>query len=390
MNHDALRKAAILIGALDHRSADALLDQMPEEQAALVRSAVMELERVDDAEQQTVIQQFLQPDLAENPLSDDGVELALSGRALETVTYEPQRGPSPSEPAASHYLDRVDVHQLVALLCHEHPQTIAVITSQLPPMRASELLLGLPETVQAEVARRIAMLGETDPEIVREIQEAIDARLSQQSLPETTGAGGISALQAILAATDPHERARLVARLAPRDPELVQQLGYSHDSAPELQPTMDTGNPRPAVGPEPRDPDDENTTERSENVPMRRHTPASSGGDENQSPAVGLEITFADLATLDDQSLATIFHRALPESAIIALTDASQDLVDRILRQLSTRQARRLQRQMCRLGPIRLRDIEHAQLQLARLASGLCRQGLVARPPTRRPVAAAA
>ena len=216
-------------------------------------------------------------------------------------------------------------------------------------------------------------------------------------MSETTGAGGISVLHAILAVTAPHQRARLVARLAPDDPELVQQLGYAHDSAPELPPTMETENPRPAVAPKPGDPDDGTTTECSDIVPMRRPTPASNGKDENQPPAVenqppavGLEITFADLATLDDQSLATIFHRALPESAIIALTDASQDLVDRILRKLSTRQARRLQRQMCGLGPIRLRDIEHAQQQLARLASGLCRQGLIALPPTLRHVAATA
>ena len=79
-NNDSLRRAAILIAALDHKSADALLEQMPEEQAAQIRHAVMELDAVSDSEQQETIQRFLQPKPTDSGSSTSGVRSRSAGR----------------------------------------------------------------------------------------------------------------------------------------------------------------------------------------------------------------------------------------------------------------------------------------------------------------------
>lgn len=384
-NHDALRRAAILVTALDHRSADALLDQMPPDQAARVRRAVMELRQVDDEEQQRVIQKFVNTDSSVENKSLDGVELEISQAEPPAATTQKRHEPNASQPADEatplHYLRQADGERLTELLLHEHPQTITVVLSQLPPARASELLLCFPAELQTEILRRIAALGETDPEIVREIQYEIDAKLSDQSALKRMPAAGIATLRAILAETHQESRQRLVAALAQRDRQLAEQLGCapvgdgagssSQSFRTQVLPAVD----RPKQG--------------GDSSPLARGVPAGHADEpvSMRQPDHGVapstvrqpwaELTFAELARMDNRCLATIFSQAVPETAIIALTGADDDLVDRVLGQLPSRQARRLERQMCQLGPIRLRDVEHAQQQLAKLAENLYRQGII-------------
>jgi flagellar motor switch protein FliG len=397
MPKDPLRQAAILITALDRRSADALMDQMPPDQAARIRQAVMELDGVSDAEQQRVIQQFMRPPSFGGPSATEGVELTLSRRDPDTAATDSSPPlPRPTAPDAPPnslpHLRQADTHQLVTLLGYEHPQTIAVFTAQLPPDRASELLDRLPDSLQTDVLRRVAMLGETDPQIVREIEEAIDNRLSQENLARPAGPTGIGALRAMMAASDPHRRERLLARLAHHDPQLVQQLGLESEST-EPSPMVGAARRPQVVAPSGHNPSDPPGGEgpespRAAGCPSAPHHPH----DEDRRPArdASIELAFADLAELDDRGWATVLSQVATDVAMIALAGASDQLVQRVLRLLPSRQAQNLQRQMCQLGPIRLGDVEQAQRQLARLACQLCQQGTIQVPARRRNLAAAA
>jgi flagellar motor switch protein FliG len=102
-----------------------------------------------------------------------------------------------------------------------------------------------------------------------------------------------------------------------------------------------------------------------------------------------LMVEFDDLVGLDDDALARVLRAADPQVALLALSGASQELVDRILRRLPLREARMLRRQIEQLGPTRLRDIETAQRQLADLTSQLAEEGLIqVRNPRRFTMAA--
>ena len=369
MNPDALRKAAILISALDHRSGDALLDQMPPDQADRVAARSWNwMQSTRPSSKRSSGSSFGQAHSAAAPTS-------IPTTAWNWPFRCPRRHASPTSrkacrPASRPRTDRsscatfhqADSGQLVALLCQEHPQTIAVVTSQLSPPRTSELLLRMPDSLQMDVLRRIAALGDTDPEIVQEIQQALDMRLSGRLPTQRAAATGIATLRAILEAADQKDRQSLIAKLAGDDPGLAQQLQSTTD-LPLAEQSPRVADQRPAcvaAVPWSSDPAKLPTeaagTGRSPaaDSPCRASRPAPKSAPAGE-PA---RLDFADLVTLDDAALASIFRRAAPEVALIALAGAQDELVRRILRQLSPRQARRLQRQMCQLGPIRLRDVE--------------------------------
>jgi flagellar motor switch protein FliG len=179
-----IRKAAVLVAALDRESAESILRQLSGDQAALVRRAAADLEDVGAEEQEAVIAEFFRIDpsaprkretrRAESPRPNDshmaGIELDGS---LAARFARPRRDVAP--PPASHAapafrcLEDADCEALAPLLEQEHPQTIAVVISHLPRDKAARLLTRFSAALQAEVLRRLTTLVQLDPESLREI-----------------------------------------------------------------------------------------------------------------------------------------------------------------------------------------------------------------------------
>jgi hypothetical protein len=109
-------------------------------------------------------------------------------------------------------------------------------------------------------------------------------------------------------------------------------------------------------------------------------TPTKRGQDD--APEIQLE--FDDLLELDDRSLAAVIAAAQAELALLALTGAPQRLVDRVLKQLPRGEAKALRKRIAQTGPLRLRDIQRAQEQLARIATRLAANGEIRMPQMRR------
>jgi hypothetical protein len=104
----------------------------------------------------------------------------------------------------------------------------------------------------------------------------------------------------------------------------------------------------------------------------------------NENPRVSVTVEFDDLNALPDHALAMVFQRAEPRVALIALTGASPRLLERIRRQLPWHQGRELRRQIERLGPVRLSDVEHAQRKLAETTAQLIHNRIISPPKNRR------
>jgi flagellar motor switch protein FliG len=152
--HEPLRKAAVLLAALDRPAADALLAQMSPAEAERVRQAVIELGPFETAEQDAVLAEFVE--LAPAPNRTGGVEWVDSTSLPEIA---------PDAPAASPFafLRAADADVLVPLLKHEHPQTLALVLAHLPPDRAAPVLTALPAAAQQEVLRRLAESDDAHP-----------------------------------------------------------------------------------------------------------------------------------------------------------------------------------------------------------------------------------
>ncbi len=376
-SQQTLRKAAILIDSLDPQSADALLEQMPGEQAARVRSMVMHLGNVPAAERERVIEEFMRGGSPQRSVRDDGVELddslaeKLKRRPMVPASISDD-GDARAETQPFRFLHEAAVETLASFLRHEHPQTIAVIASHLPAERAAGLLARLGGSLQAEVVRRIAELDDADPEVIREVEAQIEFLLSEQLHTHQRRSAGLAAVRAILEAADFDDRQELLSRIQQHDRELASRL------APPENPVGSKAERVPPARP--------STESRAEDdAPTRM--PATLPMNPPQAPEVDLD--FADLSRFDDQSLAVVFQAADPQVSLLALTGASSDLVERIVSRLPAREGKSLLRRIEQSGPVRLRDLDAAQTQMARLAARLAAQGRIRWPLSRRTAMAA-
>ena len=175
----SIRKAAILLDSLDPASADALMDQIPPEQAARIRQAVMELGEIAPAEQKVVVDEFMRGQRVTPPQTDHGIELDDSlVEKLKADRFDTEPPPAVDDPLPFRFLHQTAGKTLTSFLQHEHPQTVAVVLSHLPPERAAETLAELPEDLQSDVVRRLSLLEQTDPEVVREVERELESRLA--------------------------------------------------------------------------------------------------------------------------------------------------------------------------------------------------------------------
>jgi len=313
LSNEGLRKAAILVASLDTAAADAVLDQLTPEQARQVREIVMEMDDIDLGEQRRVIDDFfhIRPKVPANAAA--GVE--LDGRLAWLTSRDPTEpfDASPSAAPAEHpfrFLQEAEAEKLLRVLSSERPQTIALVLSHLSPVRAGAVLARLPENVQVEVIRRLVDLGETDPEILREVEETLRSRLSQQVEMQRRCVAGLQAVAGILQATDSRIGMQILDNLASHDRALAEKLGPQ-------------------------------------------------------------QLLFNDLADLNGSLLAEVFDEAGPELMLPALLGAVPQLVSRVLAHISPADARAIRLKLDHPGPIRLSDVEEARRQVARIASRL-------------------
>ncbi len=363
------RRVALLVAGLEPEAADALLARMPESQAALIRNAILNLDAVDDAEQDHVMRQFLgrQQSITSGATAhDEGVELQLSFSGHQTETETPVSYASTSgvddghtragrvESAAGRsketplptwdVLQHVDAARLGRLLHREHPQTLAVVAAELTPERAAEFVAALPPALQPDVLRRLAQHEQAAPDVLADLRGELGQMLARELHESAPTENGLTALVAILQSLSDDQRAEWLDRLALHDPQLAQRLGH-------------VGSPDPI-----------------------RNAPET---DSRQVWAVELD----DLGTLDDKDMLTVLQAAGLELAAMALSGSRKRLADQVLARLPARVVRQMRQRMLHLGPVVLREIDRAQLQLVALANELARDGIIHPPSVPRNLA---
>lgn len=428
---DAMRKAAILIDSLDAAGADALLEQMGDQQASRVRAAVLDLDDVTQAERDEVIAAFLGGRQQSEPAADEGVELDESltskfaapvapheasgasarghGSARSTALRDDDEGMRPFA-----FLHEATPQSLASLLTNEHPQTAALVVAHVSPTLAADVLKSLPAAMQVEVLRRIVDLEEADPEILREVERQMEALLSDELRANRRRQQGMVAVGAILAAAGGQGRQALLANLASIDASLASRFDEDteqtavvstgrrwrrqlkeNETSPSSGRVMEEQQPqkrktfwrrtRP-VEETRRSSFSRSTTSQSAAAAAKAPAESSPRPTPPSKPAAGEApaVAFEELMQLDDGDLVSVVNAAAPELMLLALTGAPQRLIDRIARQLPRQEALRLQRRMQQTGPVRLSDIEEARRQLAALAGRMAQRGEIRLSRSRR------
>jgi len=325
-NHAGIRKAAVLVAGLDQKSADALLDALGEKLGRRVRDAVVELGEIDPREQRRVLDEFFRIRPLVPNQQPPGIE--LDGQLARKLSFSARGYAAESEQANAssggaskpfHRLCEAEADKLARILANERPQTIALVLSHLPPEQSGNVLTRLPAELQNEVIHRLIDLEETDPAVLRDVERALESRLSQQVRMQRRRVAGMKAITDILQAAGSRVGMQILDSLAEHDPALAEQLG-----------------------------------------PRR--------------------LQFDDLTRLDDDTLGTVFDRTERELLMTALVGAPPELIDRVVRRLDEPEAERVRYQLDHPGPIRLSDVEDARGRIAELARRMAIEGRVHLP----------
>lgn len=329
-----LRKAAVLISALDDRTADALLEQMGPDQAAKVRSALVELDDIPAAEQQAVLAEFMRQQGGQSAEDTDDVSLELRSALEATPPAKPAEA-TPAEISPLAFLVNVSPLHLARVLRNEQPQTVAVVVANLPPEPAAELLEKLPSTLATESLERLGWLETPTAQVLADVARWLQQQLGPAAA-NTAGRESLAHHNAVLAAL---QGRRERSKVAGAEPTILLQ--------------------------------------------RYRLEPARS------APTIAAEVEFDELAQLDAEDLRRVLAAADPQLVLLALTGADERLVARIFRTLPARDAAVLRQRLEHPGPIRLREIEQAQRELAAVAARLARNDQITLPNTARFAAAA-
>ncbi len=402
---ERIRKAAVLVTALDQETADQLLDQMTPEQAQLVRNAALDLGEISRLETSQVIEEFLQ---SNSPTSGVEIDPSLADKLTGTddlVDVDPGLPAEPEQPFR--FLHEAEPETLSDLLRWEHPQTIAVVLSHLPPSQGMQVLVHFTDSLQNQILQRMIGLENTNSKVIHNIEQELERLFARKIHSRSESAAGLLAVQAIFKQADAHHRQQLLKNMSSQDRQRLlgnqssgnaskDQLAGKHrrkladflrDQQPGISPRMVTllekiedrekqlANQAGQMQPQPADTLPDNTTKEA---PPQANTSVTPTSPQDH------HLHFDQLSELGPDDLAKVLQNVEPQILLLALMGASPELMNRITDPLPASDNKRLRQQMEQIGPLRLQDIATAQNLVIKATTQLMTQGEIQWPANSR------
>lgn len=302
-----LKKSAILLMALGPNLSAKILRHFSEADIEKISLEIANTTKVEVDAIEDVLEEFLLLNQAQRYMLDGGLEYAK--KLLEQTLGEQKAGEiikklkEASQIRPFTFVRKADPKQLTNLIAQEHPQTIALILAYLDPTQASQVLSSLPDEQQSDIARRIALMDRTSPEVLKVVEGVLKERLSSVVQQDFAAAGGIQALVDILNNADRSTEKLILEELEKEDPKL----------ADEIRKRM---------------------------------------------------FIFEDVNSLDNASIQRIIREVDSKDLALALKGSSEEVRERIFRNVSKRAAEMLREDLEFMGPVRLREVEEAQQRI--------------------------
>lgn len=213
-------------------------------------------------------------------------------------------------------LEMVDAKSLSTFLVNEHPQTVAVILAHLEPEKKGEVLKRLPDALQAEVVLRMANLDHVAPELIAEIDAVLKRELASMSTVEQAALGGVQPVAEMLNVMDKNTETSIMSRLEEKDPLLAEEIRK-------------------------------------------------------------LMFVFDDIVKIDDRGIQSLLKEVDNGKLLLALKTASEEIRNKIFKNISARAAEMLREDLNNMGPSRLSDVEQAQQEIVNAARRLEAEGKI-------------
>lgn len=319
------QKAAIFLITVGPEVASEIFKYLKDDEIEILTFEIARLEKIDPQDKEKVLSEFQELVMAQEFISTGGVDYAREilekslGQAKAADLISRLADSLKSKPFD--FIRKTDPAHLLNFIQQEHPQTIALILSYIEPKNAAIILSGLPSDVQADVAKRIATMDRTSPEVIKEIEKVLERKLSTLSSGDFTAAGGVDTLVEILGHVDRQTEKTILEAFEEEDPELAE----------EVKKKM---------------------------------------------------FVFEDIVLIDDRYIQRILREVDMQDLAKALKGVEPEVQEKIFKNMSKRAAQMLKEDMEYMGPIRLKDVEEAQQKIVGIIRKLEEKGevVIARP----------
>ncbi len=302
-----LQKAAILLISLGPERSAGIFKHLKEDEIEELTLEIANTRSVTPQVKEDVINEFYEICLAQQYIAEGGIgyakdllEKALGAeKALDVIgklTASLQVKPF-------EFVRKTDATQLINFIQDEHPQTIALILSYLAPQQAAQVVSALPPERQADVAKRIAVMDRTSPDVIKEVEKVLESKLASLVNQDYTIIGGVDAVVEILNTVDRGTERHIMETLETEDPELAE----------EIRKKM---------------------------------------------------FVFEDILLLDDRAIQRVLRDVENNDIAMALKSANEEVQNAIFNNVSKRLAVMIKEDMEFMGPVRMKDVEEAQQKI--------------------------
>lgn len=305
-----IQKAAILLITLGPERSANIFKHLREDEIEALTLEIANTRSVSAATKDMVLDEFYEICLAQQYIAEGGINYAkeLLEKALGPEKAREVIGKLTAslQVRPFEFVRKADATQLLNFIQDEHPQTIALILSYLPTSQASVIISGLAPDKQADVAKRIATMDRTSPDVIKEVEKILERKLASLVNQDYTIVGGVDAIVEILNTVDRGTEKHIMETLEIEDPEL----------ADEIRKKM---------------------------------------------------FVFEDILSLDDRSIQRVLREVDNNELAVALKGATEEVQNVIFNNMSKRLAAMIKEDMEYMGPVRLKDVEEAQQRIVNI-----------------------
>ncbi|MDD3294302.1 MAG: flagellar motor switch protein FliG [Geobacteraceae bacterium] len=311
-------KAAILLLYLGPEATSKIFEHMEDMEIKRISQSMAHLGHVPRNAIQQVVNEYMD-------ITDPETGIFSQGEEFVRKILEKALGPAKAEIllkelSVANYgdmtdmLSNMDSKTIANFLSQEHPQTIAVILAKLKAKHTSEIIGYLPQELQAEVVMRIADVDQVSPEIIADIEDVMRMELSAAGAVQRFKVGGVEKVVDMFNHFDRSREKQILDKLDVMKPPLAEVI--------------------------------------------RKHL-----------------FTFEDFIHLDDRGVQSIMREVSNDTLTLALKAATDELKEKIFRNISSRAGEMIKEDLEVMGPVRLSDVERAQSEIIKIVRRLEEEG---------------
>ena len=311
---DGLQKSAVLLITLGPEKSAQIFKHLKEDEIEQLTLEIANTSSVSPQMKEDVLAEFYEVCLAQQYIAEGGInyakELLEKALGVEKAKEVISKLTANLQVRPFEFIRKTDPSQLLNFIQDEHPQTIALILSYLSSSQSAQVISSLPPDKQADVARRIATMDRTSPDVIKEVEGVLERKLASIVNQDYTIIGGVDAIVAILNTVDRGTERHILETLEIEDPELADEI--------------------------------------------RRKM-----------------FVFEDILSLDDRTIQRVLRDVDNSDLATALKNANEAVQNVIFNNLSKRLAAMIKEDMEFMGPVRLKDVEEAQQKIVNIVRKL-------------------